>query len=94
MTLAMGRTTRVIGWYHSHPHITVLPSHVGKFYTNVNSSFCLVYFAFKNVSSAGASMHWVALFFLFLFFICFFNCGLAKKLIIWLFALIFQTYQK
>ena len=20
--------TRVIGWYHSHPHITVLPSHV------------------------------------------------------------------
>ncbi|CAK7356578.1 unnamed protein product [Dovyalis caffra] len=23
-----GRTTRVIGWYHSHPHITVLPSHV------------------------------------------------------------------
>ncbi|XP_057967122.1 uncharacterized protein LOC131157178 isoform X2 [Malania oleifera] len=28
MTLAMGRTTRVIGWYHSHPHITILPSHV------------------------------------------------------------------
>lgn len=28
MTLAIGRTTRVIGWYHSHPHITVLPSHV------------------------------------------------------------------
>ncbi|XP_077211139.1 uncharacterized protein LOC143846559 [Tasmannia lanceolata] len=28
MTLATGRTTRVIGWYHSHPHITVLPSHV------------------------------------------------------------------
>lgn len=23
-----GRRTRVIGWYHSHPHITVLPSHV------------------------------------------------------------------
>ncbi|WVZ99438.1 hypothetical protein U9M48_044734 [Paspalum notatum var. saurae] len=22
------RNTRVIGWYHSHPHITVLPSHV------------------------------------------------------------------
>jgi hypothetical protein len=21
-------STRVIGWYHSHPHITVLPSHV------------------------------------------------------------------
>ncbi|KFK42422.1 hypothetical protein AALP_AA2G254200 [Arabis alpina] len=28
MTIATGRTTRVIGWYHSHPHITVLPSHV------------------------------------------------------------------
>ncbi|XP_047307265.1 uncharacterized protein LOC124910638 isoform X2 [Impatiens glandulifera] len=28
MTFATGRMTRVIGWYHSHPHITVLPSHV------------------------------------------------------------------
>ncbi|GAY60038.1 hypothetical protein WN943_022434 [Citrus x changshan-huyou] len=28
MTVLTGRTTRVIGWYHSHPHITVLPSHV------------------------------------------------------------------
>ncbi|XP_075497292.1 uncharacterized protein LOC142534238 isoform X4 [Primulina tabacum] len=28
MTIATGTTTRVIGWYHSHPHITVLPSHV------------------------------------------------------------------
>lgn len=28
MTLKTGRTTRVIGWYHSHPHITVMPSHV------------------------------------------------------------------
>ncbi|KAK4252870.1 hypothetical protein QN277_011010 [Acacia crassicarpa] len=28
MSLSTGRTTRVIGWYHSHPHITVLPSHV------------------------------------------------------------------
>jgi BRCA1/BRCA2-containing complex subunit 3 len=23
-----GTKIRVIGWYHSHPHITVLPSHV------------------------------------------------------------------
>ena len=22
---------RVLGWYHSHPHITVWPSHVGKY---------------------------------------------------------------
>ncbi|KAL5575669.1 hypothetical protein UlMin_017368 [Ulmus minor] len=28
MTALTGKTTRVIGWYHSHPHITVLPSHV------------------------------------------------------------------
>ncbi|XP_024543359.1 lys-63-specific deubiquitinase BRCC36-like [Selaginella moellendorffii] len=26
--LGIGNTARVIGWYHSHPHITVLPSHV------------------------------------------------------------------
>jgi proteasome lid subunit RPN8/RPN11 len=30
MTATTGRITRVIGWYHSHPHITVMPSHVGK----------------------------------------------------------------
>eukprot|EP00466_Bigelowiella_natans_P010010 jgi/Bigna1/142095/aug1.67_g16803 len=23
-----GKETRIVGWYHSHPHITVLPSHV------------------------------------------------------------------
>lgn len=28
ISVAIGRTTRVIGWYHSHPHITVFPSHV------------------------------------------------------------------
>ncbi|PKU84198.1 uncharacterized protein F37A4.5-like [Dendrobium catenatum] len=28
LSQTIGRTTRVIGWYHSHPHITVLPSHV------------------------------------------------------------------
>mmetsp|Transcript_74078 Transcript_74078/g.176428 ORF Transcript_74078/g.176428 Transcript_74078/m.176428 type:complete len:641 (+) Transcript_74078:63-1985(+) len=28
LTESVGRTTRVIGWYHSHPHITNLPSHV------------------------------------------------------------------
>lgn len=25
----IGCTTRVVGWYHSHPKITVLPSHIG-----------------------------------------------------------------
>ncbi|KAI8647440.1 hypothetical protein BD408DRAFT_334854, partial [Parasitella parasitica] len=26
----VGKPMMVIGWYHSHPHITVFPSHVGK----------------------------------------------------------------
>lgn len=26
----LGRPIQVLGWYHSHPHITVWPSHVGK----------------------------------------------------------------
>ncbi|KAI8075757.1 hypothetical protein BDF21DRAFT_439513 [Thamnidium elegans] len=29
-----GKDMMVIGWYHSHPHITVLPSHVGKYKAN------------------------------------------------------------
>lgn len=32
LSLKLGRPLRVLGWYHSHPHITVRPSHVGKFY--------------------------------------------------------------
>ncbi|KAG8086255.1 hypothetical protein GUJ93_ZPchr0010g9741 [Zizania palustris] len=28
LSVSIGEKTRVIGWYHSHPHITVLPSHV------------------------------------------------------------------
>lgn len=32
MSVEVGRPTRVIGWYHSHPHITVMPSHVGEDY--------------------------------------------------------------
>lgn len=28
---------RVVGWYHSHPHITVWPSHVGKSSPGENS---------------------------------------------------------
>ena len=27
----VGRLENAIGWYHSHPHITVWPSHVGKY---------------------------------------------------------------
>ncbi|KAF8068387.1 brcc3 [Scenedesmus sp. PABB004] len=28
VSASTGLPTRVVGWYHSHPHITVLPSHV------------------------------------------------------------------
>lgn len=38
MTMETGTTTRVIGWYHSHPHITVLPSHVGEFLISPNAT--------------------------------------------------------
>jgi BRCA1/BRCA2-containing complex subunit 3 len=30
LTHELGQPVRVLGWYHSHPHITVWPSHVGK----------------------------------------------------------------
>lgn len=30
LTVKLGKSVRVLGWYHSHPHITVQPSHVGK----------------------------------------------------------------
>lgn len=26
----LNRPMRILGWYHSHPHITVWPSHVGE----------------------------------------------------------------
>lgn len=29
LTRKLNRPMRVLGWYHSHPHITVWPSHVG-----------------------------------------------------------------
>ena len=31
----VNRPLRVVGWYHSHPHITVWPSHVGRFHLNI-----------------------------------------------------------
>lgn len=32
----LNRPMRVLGWYHSHPHITVWPSHVGMLKNIVN----------------------------------------------------------
>ena len=34
LSVGLGESVRVIGWYHSHPHITVWPSHV-----DVNTQF-------------------------------------------------------
>lgn len=30
LSVKVSKPIRVLGWYHSHPHITVQPSHVGK----------------------------------------------------------------
>ncbi len=30
LAIKLKRNIQVLGWYHSHPHITVWPSHVGK----------------------------------------------------------------
>jgi BRCA1/BRCA2-containing complex subunit 3 len=37
ITHTTGMATRVVGWYHSHPHITVLPSHVD---VNTQVGYC------------------------------------------------------
>ncbi|KOB73675.1 Lys-63-specific deubiquitinase BRCC36 [Operophtera brumata] len=45
----LGRPLRVVGWYHSHPHITVWPSHVDLatqfMYQRMDSSFVGIIFA-------------------------------------------------
>ncbi|CAH0748200.1 unnamed protein product [Diatraea saccharalis] len=45
----VGRPLRVVGWYHSHPHITVWPSHVDLatqyMYQRMDSSFVGIIFA-------------------------------------------------
>ncbi|XP_072943753.1 lys-63-specific deubiquitinase BRCC36-like [Epargyreus clarus] len=45
----VGRPLRVVGWYHSHPHITVWPSHVDlatqSMYQRMDSSFVGLIFA-------------------------------------------------
>lgn len=48
----LGRVIRVIGWYHSHPHITVHPSHVDlrtqAMYQQMDSSFVGLIFGVFN----------------------------------------------
>ncbi|CAG9585486.1 unnamed protein product [Danaus chrysippus] len=49
LAAAVGRPLRVVGWYHSHPHITVWPSHVDlatqSMYQRMDSSFVGIIFA-------------------------------------------------
>lgn len=49
---------RVIGWYHSHPHITVLPSHVDvatqASYQQLDAGFIGIIFSTFNQVRAAA----------------------------------------
>ncbi len=55
-----GVRTRVIGWYHSHPHITVLPSHVDiktqATYQMLDDGFVGLIFSTFNQASSWATL--------------------------------------
>ncbi|KAJ1474381.1 lys-63-specific deubiquitinase BRCC36-like protein [Baffinella frigidus] len=52
MSAEMGLTTRVVGWYHSHPHLAVVPSHVDTthqaMYQQLDSAFVGLIFSCFN----------------------------------------------
>ena len=59
------RVTRVIGWYHSHPHITVLPSHVdvqtqGNFQLLDRGFIGLIFSVFASLPDSTSRMQMVA----------------------------------
>jgi BRCA1/BRCA2-containing complex subunit 3 len=60
-TTITGIRTRVIGWYHSHPHITVLPSHVDvrtqALYQLLDEGFVGLIFSVFNHDSASKGQH-------------------------------------
>eukprot|EP00440_Ansanella_granifera_P065251 gb/GFBE01070761.1/.p1 GENE.gb/GFBE01070761.1/~~gb/GFBE01070761.1/.p1 ORF type:complete len:770 (+),score=160.10 gb/GFBE01070761.1/:1-2310(+) len=57
LTGRVGRTTRVVGWYHSHPHITCLPSHVDLqtqlMYQGMDADFIGLIFGCFNAGREG-----------------------------------------
>lgn len=62
-----GVKTRVVGWYHSHPHITVLPSHVDTrtqaLYQMLDEGFVgLIFSVFNHDSNAKAELMQVTAF--------------------------------
>ena len=59
LTEQSGMRVRVIGWYHSHPHITVLPSHVDvatqASYQQLDAGFIgIIFSTFNQVRAPGA----------------------------------------
>merc|ERR1719163_1906277 len=61
MSGALQRKTRVVGWYHSHPHITVLPSHVDlrtqAGYQAMDKDFIGLIFSVFNAAPEGRTRH-------------------------------------
>ena len=59
-----GIKVRVIGWYHSHPHITVLPSHVDvrtqASYQQLDAGFIGIIFSTFNQVQHDAAHHVLA----------------------------------
>ena len=49
LAIKLNRNIQVLGWYHSHPHITVWPSHVGKIKIII-ITIILIIFLIKNAS--------------------------------------------
>eukprot|EP00246_Nothoceros_aenigmaticus_P017184 TRINITY_DN8222_c0_g1_i2.p1 TRINITY_DN8222_c0_g1~~TRINITY_DN8222_c0_g1_i2.p1 ORF type:complete len:374 (+),score=43.16 TRINITY_DN8222_c0_g1_i2:450-1571(+) len=65
MSIEIGRSTRVIGWYHSHPHITVMPSHVDvrtqKLYQMLDTGFVgLIFSCFNEDGVKGGRIQVIA----------------------------------
>ncbi|XP_017775564.1 PREDICTED: lys-63-specific deubiquitinase BRCC36-like [Nicrophorus vespilloides] len=66
LTKRLGRQLRVIGWYHSHPHITVWPSHVDlrtqALYEMMDNYFVGIIFSVypKNTGSSDNQIQMIA----------------------------------
>lgn len=50
LTAELNRPMRVLGWYHSHPHITVCPSHVGMYWKYFLLFNKIKLYRFKNLN--------------------------------------------
>lgn len=48
---------RVLGWYHSHPHITVWPSHVGEYYQLQKMIMDLHYCVYRYKNATHVSVN-------------------------------------